>query len=501
MSRVWLRWMGLGLGAATLALAAERPPNIVFVLADDLGWGELGCYGQTTIRTPHADRLASEGLRFTRHYSGSPVCAPSRCVLMTGLHPGRAPIRNNREEEPEGQYDLPAGIPTLIEQLRRRGYATGLFGKWGLGTLGGPGDPSARGFERWFGYLCQRHAHSLYPEFLRDDGRRFPLRNNPPVPGHSRFPEGLDPFNLASYAAWKGRDYAPSRIREAALEFIRRHRDRPFFLYYANVLPHLALMVPDEDLQPYLERGWDDAPYLGDRGYTPHRYPRAAYAAMVSRLDADLGAVLDELSRLGLERMTLVILTSDNGPTHDVGGADTSFFNSSGGLRGRKGSLDEGGIRVPCIVRWPGHTPAGTSTDALTGFEDWMPTLLEIVGETVPSGLSGISLRSLLMGGAAPVRPFLYREFPGNGGWQAVWQGPWKAIRRDLARRARTGQPMLTELYHLEEDPAETQDRAAQHPDIVSRLEQIMREEHMPCTDFPLPGIDSLPSRGAGSRK
>ncbi len=495
-------WVLATAGAAALAMAAERPPNIVIVLADDLGWGELGSYGQTKIRTPHADRLAREGLRFTRHYSGSPVCAPSRCVLLTGHHPGHAAVRDNRPSGTgEGQWDLPAGIPTLAEVLRRRGYATGLFGKWGLGTLEGPGHPSKRGFDRWFGYLCQSQAHSLYPSFLRDDGRVFPLNNDPPVPGHARFPDGVDPFDPSAYAPYKGRDYAPARIREAALEFIRRHRDRPFFLYYANVLPHLALMVPDEDLRPYLELGWDDPPYLGTHGYTPHRHPRAAYAAMISRLDADLGAVLEELGRAGLERDTIVIFSSDNGPTHDVGGVDTAFFNSAGGLKGRKGSLDEGGIRVPCIVRWPGHTPAGSVTDALTGFEDWMPTLLEIAGAERPAGLDGVSLRGLLEGGAAPEREFLYREFPGYRGWQAVWQGPWKAVRRDVLPRARRGEPALTELYNLAEDPAETRNLAAEHPELVVRFDQIMAREHTPSPDFPLLLMDGLPSSDRKQRE
>jgi len=318
------------------------------------------------------------------------------------------------------------------------------------------------------------------------------LDNHPPDPGHARYPEGADPLDPAAYARWKGQDYAPARIRAAALEFIRRHRDRPFFLYYANVLPHLALMVPDEDLRPYLELGWDDPPYLGQKGYTPHRYPRAAYAAMISRLDADLGAIVEELDRCGLSRETVVIFSSDNGPTHDVGGVDTTFFNSTGGLRGRKGSLDEGGIRVPCIVRWPGRTPAGQTTDALTGFEDWMPTLLDIAGAKPSADLDGVNLRPLLEGGAMPERAYLYREFPGYGGWQAVWQGPWKAVRRDLLRRARRGEPPLTELYRLDQDPAESNNLAGARPDVVARLEKIMAQAHTPSADFPLPLVDGV---------
>lgn len=476
------------------AAAAERP-NIVFILADDLGYGELGCYGQTKIRTPNVDRLAGEGLRFTRHYSGSPVCAPSRCVLMTGRHPGHAFIRDNRKsDQPEGQLDIPADTVTVAWVLRRHGYATGLFGKWGLGTLAGTGRPEAQGFDRWFGYLCQAHAHSLYPAFLRDDGREFALQNQPPIPGHAKFPEGADPADPAAYAAFKGSDYAPDRIRQAAVEFIRRNADRPFFLYYANVLPHLALMVPDADLAPYLGR-WEDAPYLGDKGYTPHRTPRAAYAAFISRFDADVGAVLAALQETGLANRTLVVVTSDNGPTHDVGGVDTVFFDSTGGLRGRKGSMYEGGIRVPCIVRWPGRVAAGRVTDALSGFEDWMPTLLDIAGAEAPVGLDGINLRPLLEGGTLPSRPFLYREFAGYGGWQAAWQGPWKALRANLRSRKGAAGAVKTQLYNLNDDPAETSDVADCHPDVVARLEAILRREHIPSPQFPLSALDGPPAQ------
>ncbi len=483
--------VALSLAASTAAMAALRP-NIVWILADDLGYGEIGCYGQTKIRTPHLNRLASEGMRFTRHYSGSPVCAPSRYVLLTGLHPGHAFIRDNREAPGgvEGQLDVPEATITLAERLKQAGYVTGLFGKWGLGTLEGPGNPSRQGFDHWFGYLCQRHAHSLYPAWLRENGQIVPLANDPPVPGHARFPKDLDPQDVRAYEPFKGREYAPHRIRQAVLEFIRKNRDRPFFLYYANVAPHLALMVPDEYVRRYPSE-WDPKPYLGERGYTPHRTPRAAYAAYISVLDEDVGEVIRLLRELGLAQRTLVVFSSDNGPTHDVGGVDTEFFNSTGGLRGRKGSLYEGGIRVPAIAWWPGQIPAGVTTDFLSGFEDWVPTLTGLAGLPLPA-CDGVDLWPLLSGGTPPARQFLYREFAGYGGWQAVWKGPWKAVRANLQRKDPA--PLRTELYNLVADPTESNDVAPQHPEIVAELESIMAREHTPSTEFPLFRLDGSSS-------
>lgn len=500
MKRISSILLAAALTAAAAAAADRRPTNIVFILADDLGYGELGCYGQTKIRTPHIDRLAAEGMRFTRHYSGSPVCAPSRCVLMTGRHPGFAFIRNNQKTDREGQLDIPDGTVTLASQLQATGYATGAFGKWGLGTVGGTGDPLARGFDRFFGYICQALAHSLYPAYLRDNGREFPLDNHPPAPGHAPFPEGADPADPAAYAAFKGTDYAPDRIRDAALAFLRANKDRPFFLYYPTVIPHLALMVPDEDVKAY-EGLWDDPPYLGKR-YTPHRTPRAAYAAFISRLDSNVGAVLASLREMGLEESTLVVFTSDNGPTHDIGGVDTEFFNSAGGLHGHKGSMYEGGIRVPCIVRWPGRIPAGSVTDYLSGFEDWLPTLCEAAGAPVGAAAptDGVSLLPTLLGRDQPPRSFLYREFAGYTGWQAVWQGPWKALRQNLqAKRKGRALPPVTELFNLEADPAETTDVAAANPDILARLKALMRTERVSSAEFPMPALDAEIAAAADS--
>lgn len=463
----------------------RRPPNVVFVLADDLGYGELGCYGQARIRTPRLDRLAREGTRLLQHYAGAPVCAPSRAVLLTGKHPGHAAIRDNKEVQPEGQWPLPAGEPSLAKALHDVGYQNGAFGKWGLGPLGSSGAPAAVGFERFFGYLCQRHAHSYYPAFVYDDALRLPLANEPPVPGHGKLGPDAKADEPAAYAAFVGSDYAPARILEQALAFVRRHRERPFFLYFPSPLPHLALQVPDADVQAYAS-AFAETPYRGEHGYTPHRTPRAAYAAMITHLDRDVGALLDLLDELGLANDTIVVFTSDNGATHSpVGGTDVDFFASCGPFRGRKGSLHEGGVRVPALVRWPGHVPAGREATRLTGFEDWLPTLAELCGAAAPAG-DGVSFAATLRGQPQVERQFLYREFAGYGGWQAVWQDRWKLLRRQL----QAPEKATTELYDLAADPGETEDLAAANPDVVRALLAIAAREHAPSATFPLSALD-----------
>jgi len=482
--------IALALAAASLAPAQDgpvppRPPNIVFVLADDLGYRELGCFGQERIRTPRLDQLAREGMRLLRHYAGAPVCAPSRGVLMTGKHPGHAAVRDNKEAQPEGQWPLPAGEPVLAAVLHEAGFATGAFGKWGLGAFGTSGDPLARGFDRFFGYICQRHAHSYWPAFLWDDRQRLTLANEPAVPGAGRLADGSDPNDPAAYARFVGSDYAPDRIRDAALAFVRAHRERPFFLFYPSPLPHLALHVPAAELEAYAST-FAETPYVGDRGYTPHRTPRAAYAAMITRLDREVGELLDALDAAGIAGDTIVVFTSDNGATHSpVGGTDVDFFASCGELRGRKGSLYEGGIRVPTIVRWPGRVAAGSQSDMISGFEDWLPTLAATCGAQTARG-DGIDLLPMLRGEAQPARTFLYREFPGYGGWQAVWQGDHKLVRRRLQEPAKA----TTELYDLAADVGEQRDLAADAPERVRAMLAIAAREHTPSAVFPLPALD-----------
>lgn len=489
----WL-WLMLILWSAPLASAKSRPPNILFILADDLGYGDLGSFGQRRIRTPNLDRLANEGMRLTRHYSGNAVCAPSRCVLLTGHHPGHAWIRDNREVQPEGQEPLPADTITLARLLQGHGYATGAFGKWGLGSPGSTGDPLNQGFDRFFGYNCQRVAHNYYPPHLWDNDRWL-LLLNPIFSPHQRFPAGLDPHNPAHYVRYSGKEYAPDLIQEQALRFIRDHRDQPFFCFVPSTIPHLALQVPEDSLAEY-EGQFPDLPYLGTASYLPHRTPRAAYAAMVTRLDRDVGRLMKLLQDLGLREHTLVVFTSDNGPLWDrFGGTDTEFFNSAGGLRGRKGSLYEGGVRVPCVVSWPGHIPAGTQSDRVTGFEDWLPTLLELAGlkSALPPEVDGRSFAPTLRGRSQRERAFLYREFPAYGGQQSVISGRWKLIRQNLQR---TNTPaIVNELYDLQADPTESRNVATEHPQVVTHLEAFLQREHTPSQRFPFPILDSVSIR------
>ncbi|MEZ6088171.1 MAG: arylsulfatase [Pirellulaceae bacterium] len=474
--------------------AADRP-NIVLIVADDLGYRELGCFGQEKIQTPNLDRLASQGMRLTQHYSGNAVCAPSRCVLMTGKDPGHATIRSNKSTPPEGQWPLNAGDVTLAELLVDQGYATGAFGKWGLGGPTSDGRPLQQGIQRFFGYNCQSVAHSYYPPYLWNNEQRFPLKNDPPVPGHIGFAKGADPQDPKSYDRFKGQDYAPDRINEAALQFVRDHQSEPFFLYYPTIIPHVSLHVPDEDLKPYLALNWNDPPFTrdGGYGYTPHFTPRAAYAAMITRMDRYVGNVLNLLDELKLAENTIVIFSSDNGTTHLEKEVDYTFFNSVGELRGLKGSLYEGGVRVPTVVRWPGRVAAGSTSDYISGFEDWLPTVMDILGkpDAAPEGINGISLQPTLLGKSQPTRPYLYREFPSYGGQQTLRIGDFKAVRQNMSKGN-----LEIELYNIAEDISESNNLAAKHPDMVATMAKQMEQVRTPSEVFPLIPLDA-PVRGA----
>jgi arylsulfatase A-like enzyme len=488
--------------AFTLHAAPSKNPNIIFVLADDLGWGDIGPFGQKVIHTPNLDKLAREGMKFTQHYAGCPVCAPSRCVLITGKHPGHAFVRDNHEIGSwysfQGQIPLPAAEPSLAAALKSVGYATGAFGKWGLGGVGSPGDPLKHGFDHFFGFNDQRQAHNYFPQYLNEDEGRFLLTGNTNVSEKEGLPlsAGADPNDPASYAAFVGKHYAPDLCCERALRFIRENQGKPFFLYYPTPVPHLALQVPEDSLNEYKGK-LGDKPYAGGNGYLPQQYPHAAYAAMVTRLDRDLGRMMQLVKDLGLEENTIFIFTSDNGAVFPLSGFDPAYFNSNGELRGYKQDIYEGGMREPLIVSWKGRISAGTASTRVTGFEDWFPTLLELAGaaNAAPKGLDGISFAPTLLGREQPERPFLYREFHGSGGQQAVRVGDWKLVRQHLLAAPKKPAAPTTELYDLAADPSEKQNVAAAHPEIVARLEKLARAQHLPSKEFPFPYLDNPPAK------
>lgn len=449
---------------------APRPPNVIVILADDLGVGELGCYGQTKIRTPELDRLASQGLRFTQAYSGSPLCAPSRCALLTGKHTGHAYIRDNKELQPEGQLPLASAEVTLAELLKSRGYATACIGKWGLGGPESEGAPNAQGFDHFFGFLCQRRAHDHYAKYVWRDGARVDLPGNP----------GNAP----------GESYTQDLFADEALAWIEAQRAGPFLLYFTPTIPHASLQAPAEDVAAY--RGaFADAPYDGKQGYIPVAEPHATYAAMVTRLDRDVGRIVAKLDELGLARDTLILFTSDNGPTFErVGGADSDFFASTGGLRGRKGSVYEGGLRVPLLARWPGRIAPGRTTDEPVASWDFLPTIVALADRHGAGGertfatsgaLDGVDLSPLLLGELFGAKRHFYWELASYGGQQAARFGAWKALRRDL-RKGST----KVELYDLASDPNEARDVAGEHPELVDHALELFDSSRTDSAHFPL---------------
>lgn len=441
-------------------------PNIIYMLADDLGYGDTGFNGQRRFLTPNLDSMAAEGLRMTAHYAGCTVSAPSRCGLMTGLHTGHAPIRGNAGERIGGDvFDapLPTEYRTVAEYLKPAGYATACIGKWGMGGPGSEGHPNRHGFDYFYGHLGQGHAHFYYPEFLYENDRKVMLNTSPAEKKY----------------------YAQDLFMEKAERFIAGHRDRPFFLYLAVTIPHAELIVPDAELE--LFRGLYDEPapfaagqhYAGAHGGQP--YPRAAFAAMVTRLDGDVGRLRRLLDKLGISENTLIVFTSDNGP-HIEGGADPVYFNSGGGYRGIKRDLYEGGIRMPMIACWPGMIGEGRTSDLQSAFWDVLPTFCELAGEPVPSEIDGISFLPELLGQPQAARhDYLYWEFHENP-MQAVREGRWKAIRTYNADKT-----TRIELYDLDADPAEKHDVAAAHPDVVARLAALMDGAHTGNTRWKLP--------------
>ena len=427
------------------SLCAESRPNIVFILADDLGYGEVGYNGQKIIRTPNVDRLAREGMILTRHYCGNAVCAPSRTVLMTGRNPGHATARDNGDVGDREQFPLPTGITTLPATLKSAGYATAAFGKWGMGGFDSTGSPLKQGFDRFLGVTSQWVAHSHYPPFIQDNGVKIPLDNGPDgVPGHGVFPADADPQDPKAYAPFIGKDFLSERTIVGAEAFIAANKGKPFFLYYASPLPHVALQVPAEELKQYEGVIKEDAPYAPQKGgYSPNRTPRTTYAAMISRLDKEVGRILAALEK------------------------------------------------------------AGTRSNCISGFEDWLLTFAELAGVKMErtAAIASESLVPAFKGTDAPRSAPLYREFPGYGSQQAIWDGKWKAIRTDMNKKVQAKTPIVTQLYDLDADPNETTDLAAKFPEIVKELEAKMTAARVPNPDFPLPGVEPMPANGGKGKK
>lgn len=456
----------LPLAAACTTNHQTSQPNIVFILADDLGYGDISPYGQRLIDTPNLDTLASRGTVFTSCYAGCTVSAPSRASLMTGLHTGHTFVRGNYEIYPEGQCPLPDGTVTLGGLLGDAGYATGIFGKWGLGFPGSGSEPADMGFDRFYGYNCQRKSHSHYPEYLWDDRQKDTLRGN------------LDRAR---------QEFAPDIIHSKAKDFIRDNSDRPFFAFLSYTLPHAELCVPEDSLwlsyrerfkdTPEDYRGWVDN---GDYYSSPH--PVSSFAAMVTRLDAYVGDITDLLEDLGILENTIIVFSSDNGP-HREGGANPAFFDSNSIYRGVKRDLYEGGIRVPMIVSCPSVIPEGRVSDHPMAFWDLMPTFAQIAGAESPSESDGLSMLDEWKGRRRVAEhEFFYWEFHEEGGKQAVRMGDWKGIRLGIS----SGTPVF-ELYDLSADPSETVNVASENPEIVAQISEIMDREHLKSDLFPFP--------------
>jgi arylsulfatase A-like enzyme len=477
---------------AGTSIASERP-NIVLVLADDLGYHSLGVLGQEKIKTPNLDNLARNGMIFTRFY-GTHLCSPTRGSLATGMHTGNGLIRGNYElggyedSEEFGQMPLPLNLRTLGTELKRAGYATGVMGKWGIGGPGSTGAPNLHGIDEFFGYLDQKQAHNYYPTHLWRNETLVPLANR----SFSVHPSGIDisdPNDSKAYLPYKGEIYSADVIHKEAMKFIERNRERPFFLEMAYTLPHMALQVPERALRQYQGK-FDDTPYLGKQGYIPCQYPRATYAAMISLLDEYVGDLLRVLREHNIEKNTLVIFTADNGAAV-VGGCEADYFNTSGDLRGRKGSLYEGGIRVPFIASWPGVIKPGTASEHLSAIWDLMPTFLELAGTPEMTGLDGISFAPTLKGEPGQQdHKFLYWERhskTGDSHTQAVRMGDWKAVK------STRGDQTETALFNLKSDPSEKQDVSAAHPKILSRAQTCMKERRLAVIaewNFAKPGTE-----------
>ncbi|WP_372807092.1 arylsulfatase [Pontiella sp.] len=453
--------------AAMTAGAQAAPPNVIYILADDLGYGDLSCMGQKHFQTPNIDALKAKGMFFSQHYSGSTVCAPSRSALLTGQHTGHTFVRGNKEIMPEGQHPIPDSVVLLPEMLKAAGYVSGAFGKWGLGYPGSEGDPLKQGFDVFYGYNCQRLGHHYYPFHLWDNETKVVLDEN---------------------AGTAKGAYGPALIHERTLKFIEDNKDKPFFAYVASIIPHAELAAPEEYMQKFRGKfdepkpfeGCDDGPELRLGKYQSQAEPRTAFAAMITLLDDQVGEIVALTEKLGIADNTLIIFTTDNG-AHQEGGADPDFFDSNGPFRGHKRDLYDGGVHVPMIAYWPGKIASGVTSDHISAFWDMVPTFTELAGVPAPANTDGLSMVPSLLGkGEQAEHPYLYWEFHERGGRIAVRMGKWKGVRYNVLKQPNA--PM--QLFDVSVDPGEQKNVAAQHPETVEQIQAIMKKARTPSKIF-----------------
>ncbi len=436
--------------------AAERP-NIVYILLDDAGYGDLSCYGQTKFETPNIDRLAAEGMKFTSHYSGSTVCAPSRAVLMTGKHTGRVAVRGNFSRKHNGEVPLKSSEVTLPEILQKAGYQTAAFGKWGLGPVGSEGGPENQGIDHFFGYNDQKAAHNYYPEFLWENDKKVPLEAG---------------------------TYSHTAIFDKSLEWVRTHYEEPFFLYLPVTIPHASMHVPEKYAAPFRKKFPQFEDTVGTYSGPDVTNPAAMFAGMMTLMDEDVGRLVALLEELGVDKDTLVILSSDNG-AHIEGGHMPDFFDSTGPFRGYKRSLTDGGIRVPMIAKWKGHVAADEETDLISAHWDILPTICEIVGADIPDGVTGLSMLPTLIGkGEQAKHDYLYWEFTNQTEKRALRFGDWKVVQNNLET---LGKDAPFELYNIVEDQGEENDLSEKMPELIEKAEAYFEEAHVLNSDFPFP--------------
>ncbi|KIO75789.1 N-acetylgalactosamine-6-sulfatase [Pedobacter lusitanus] len=461
---------------SAFAQVSAQKPNIIYIYADDMGYAELGCYGQQKIKTPNLDRMARQGMRFTQHYTSTPVCAPARCMLMTGKHGGHSYIRGNYElggfpdSLEGGQMPLPENTFTIPKMLKQAGYTTGAVGKWGLGMTNTSGDPLKQGFDYFYGYLDQKQSHNFYPSHLWENDKWDPL-DNPLINVHLQ----LDSTKATDkdFDYYIGKDYAGDRMTRKALGFIGKNKNKPFFLYLPYTMPHVSLQAPVDYVNLYKGQ-FKENPYYGQQGYAASKYPYSTYAAMITFLDAQVGIIMEEIKKLGLDNHTIIMFSSDNGTTFN-GGVNHEFFNSTGGLRGLKMDVFEGGLREPFIARWPGKIKPGTTSNLISAQYDMLATFAALTQQKVEH-TDGISLLPELLGKTREQQQheYLYFEYPEKGGQLAIRMGDWKGVKLDV-RQHKDKQWML---FDLKKDEFEKNDIASAHADIIAQFEAIVKKEH-----------------------